>query len=78
VITFAWSDVDAAGYNLKLDGSVFTSTDTYLATVLTDGTYTWTVRAFDAVGNCSLYATPWTLTVDTRFKVYLPIVIRGD
>jgi PKD repeat protein len=65
-ITFAWSDVAAVGYNLKLNGSVFTTTNTYSSAVLTDGTYTWAVRSFDALGYYSPYATPWTLTVDTN------------
>jgi PKD repeat protein len=65
-ITFTWSDVDAVGYNLKLNGSVFTTTNTYSTTILADGTYTWTVRSFDALGYYSPYATGWTLTVDTN------------
>jgi len=82
-ITFCWgraTDGDGsgvAGYNLKLDGTVFTISNTYSATVLSDGTYTWTVRAYDSVGNYGGYATERALIVDTRKWIYLPLVLRN-
>jgi hypothetical protein len=38
------------GYNLMLDGEVFTTTDTISPTVLSLGVHTWTVRAYNSAG----------------------------
>ena len=56
----------AAGYYLRWDGvpTNVGDTTTYTATAA-DGTHTWTVAAYDPVGNVSAYADPWSLTVDT-------------
>ncbi|MFC2029729.1 FG-GAP-like repeat-containing protein [Chloroflexota bacterium] len=58
---------DVSGYLLDLGGGlviVGNSTE-YTPTILSDGTYTWTVAAYDAVGNPSPYTGIWTFTVDT-------------
>jgi hypothetical protein len=57
---------DAAGYYVKWDGvpANVGDTITYTATA-PDGTHTWTVAAYDPVGNLSAYTDPWSLTVNT-------------
>lgn len=44
-----------------------------------NGTYTWTVAAYDTAGNLGPYAAPWTLIVQTApapGTVYLPLIVR--
>jgi hypothetical protein len=58
---------DVAGYVLHLDGTltdVGNSTQ-HTTPVLLDGTYSWTVTSYDAVGNTSPYTDTWSFTVDT-------------
>ncbi|MGC9024575.1 MAG: hypothetical protein ACP5NB_07080, partial [Chloroflexia bacterium] len=62
------------GYNLELDGVVYTTTETFSATVLASGLHTWRVRAYNALGY-SAYTDPWTVVV--TYRVYLPLVLRG-
>ncbi|MGC9024574.1 MAG: carboxypeptidase regulatory-like domain-containing protein, partial [Chloroflexia bacterium] len=50
------------GYNLELDGVVYTTTETFSATVLASGLHTWRVRAYNALGY-SAYSDPWTVEV---------------
>ena len=64
-IRFDWSDVGAATYDFKVDGTVYSTSDTSMTRVLGEGSHTWTVRSRDALGNTSEYASAWTVTVDT-------------
>ena len=43
---------------------------------LTDGLHIWTVAAYDAAGNTSDYAAPWSFTTEP-YQLHLPLVIRG-
>jgi hypothetical protein len=63
-VQFAWSNVGASTYNLKVDGTVYPTSNTSMTRVLAEGVHTWTVQALDALGNASAYASPWTVTVD--------------
>jgi uncharacterized repeat protein (TIGR01451 family)/uncharacterized repeat protein (TIGR02543 family) len=72
--TFDWNpatdngDAGVAGYNIQIGSNVYTvtaPTTAFTPTALADGTYTWTVRSFDAAGNYSAYAATRTLIVDT-------------
>jgi uncharacterized repeat protein (TIGR01451 family) len=67
--TLAWdasSSADVAGYLLDLDGAVVAVGDAtqHTTDVLADGTYTWTVAAYDTAGNASAYADAWSFTVE--------------
>jgi hypothetical protein len=64
-VQFAWSNVGASTYNLKVDGTVYPTSNTSMTRVLPEGAHAWTVEAVDALGNKSGYAGPWTVTVDT-------------
>jgi hypothetical protein len=64
-VTFSWSDVSAFSYDLRVDGLVYSTDDTSMTRGLTDGAHTWTVRALDELGNASVYASEWTVNVDT-------------
>lgn len=69
-----------AGYNIQVNTNIYTvaaPTTAYTSSVLSDGNYTWTVRAYDSAGNYGDYATPRTLTVDTLSYIYLPLVVRN-
>jgi hypothetical protein len=65
-VTFVWqpgSGCAPAGYDLLVNGAVLTTTaDTALTTTLAAGTYTWTVRAWNAAGQ-SAYSEPQSLLV---------------
>jgi hypothetical protein len=58
-------------------GTAYTS-----ITDLPDGTYTWTVRAHDVVGNVGDWVEPpYTFTVEAAEdsgKVYLPLILNGE
>jgi hypothetical protein len=74
VLTLRWqAGPGAVGYRLDFAGTVqdVGSVTQYTTPPLADGLYTWTVAAYDAVGNVSAYASPWSCTVDT----VSPIVI---
>ena len=68
--TFDWSDVtDPSGvtYTLEIIGTLTKTgltTSTYTLT-LSDGNYSWRVRAIDNVGNESDWSGTWSLTVST-------------
>jgi uncharacterized repeat protein (TIGR01451 family) len=67
--TLAWQaspSPDVAGYLLDLDGAVADVGNIiqYTATVLADGSYTWTVAAYDQARNTSAYTDTWSFTVD--------------
>ncbi|MCP4543229.1 MAG: DUF11 domain-containing protein, partial [Chloroflexi bacterium] len=57
------------GYNVQISTTnvytVMAPITQYTPTTLADGTYTWTVRAYDAVGNYGPYTDTWSFTVDT-------------
>ncbi|MDY7075302.1 MAG: FG-GAP-like repeat-containing protein [Chloroflexota bacterium] len=66
--TLTWSpSPSAVGYLLDFDGSVIDVGNSTISTtgVLADGTYTWTVAAYDALNNTSAYTNVWSFTVDT-------------
>jgi uncharacterized repeat protein (TIGR01451 family) len=63
----AWvASAGATGYLLDWHGAMSDVGDAISTTapLLADGTYTWTVAAYDDVGNVSAFAVPWSLTVD--------------
>jgi hypothetical protein len=65
-----WSavpDLDVAGYLLQWSGTPIDvgNVTLYDPGVLADGSYGWTVAAYDGLGNASSYAVPNTFTVDT-------------
>jgi uncharacterized repeat protein (TIGR01451 family) len=59
---------DAVGYVLDLNGLVqdVGGATGYTPGILADGTYTWTVAAYDAVGHTGAYTDAWTFGVDTQ------------
>ncbi|MCP4537250.1 MAG: hypothetical protein GY832_08890, partial [Chloroflexi bacterium] len=66
--TLTWAaSTGAAGYMLDFDGSIsdVSNVTEYATGVLADGTYTWTVAAYDGLNNTSIYAAEWDLEVDT-------------
>ncbi len=76
-ITFAWQPAAGPmpdGYNLDLDGSLFTTTATVWPSLLAPGTHHWAVRAYNAAGY-SPWTAAWSLEI-RRFTVYLPLVYR--
>ena len=65
-ITFTWQagvGPSPEGYNLSLDGSVVTTTNTTWATVLSAGIHTWTVRAYTSVEYSDWVSPSWTIEV---------------
>jgi uncharacterized repeat protein (TIGR01451 family) len=67
-LTLTWgTSVDAVGYLLHLDGAVLDvgAVITHATGVLADGVYTWTVVAYDALGNTSAPAEARAFVVDT-------------
>jgi uncharacterized repeat protein (TIGR01451 family) len=73
---------DVAGYRLDLNGVIRNTgaSTTYTTPVLNDGTYTWTVAAYDHVSHTSVYTDTWTFSVaqsqPPSIHVYLPLVLR--
>ena len=78
-ITLQWQAGAGAaptGYNVELDGTVITTTQTTSPTVLATGEHTWTVRAFNAAGY-SDWAASWTVEVmRPHHHIYLPLLRR--
>jgi hypothetical protein len=69
LVTLRWGiGANAVGYLLDWDGDIIDVGDVteYEVTVPADGTYTWTVAAYDAASDVSPYADPWSFSVDTR------------
>jgi hypothetical protein len=65
-----------AGYNVLVDGNLYTTTATsFPLGSLSTGPHTWTVRAFDAAGNASNWPQAATFAIQP-FQVYLPLVMR--
>jgi hypothetical protein len=65
-LTLTWSDVSATGYRLSLNGVTFTTTTPYSTVILADGTFTWTVQSFNALGEYSAFSTPRIFTIDRQ------------
>jgi len=64
-----------AGYNVLVDGQLYTTTATILTlTNILPGLHMWQVRAFDAAGNVSDWMTATFVT--NPFLIHLPIVMR--
>ncbi|MCP4536040.1 MAG: choice-of-anchor D domain-containing protein, partial [Chloroflexi bacterium] len=66
-LTLTWQAVTSAtGYWLDWNGTVSNrgNVTEYATGVLADGTYTWTVAAYDALNNTSAYTDVWSFTVD--------------
>ncbi|NOR82505.1 MAG: DUF11 domain-containing protein, partial [Ardenticatenales bacterium] len=79
--TLIWSaspSPDAAGYLLDLAGMLVDvgNTTRYTSSVLMDGTYTWTVAAYDGAGNIGTYAAVWSFTAEPYYA-HLPLVARN-
>jgi hypothetical protein len=64
-IDFNWTGVGAPTYTLRVDGSVYNTSETSMLLTLTEGGHTWSVRSVDAVGNTLGYTDTWTVLVDT-------------
>jgi uncharacterized repeat protein (TIGR01451 family) len=83
--TLVWQpSIGATGYWLDFNGAI---SDTgpltaYTTPVLGDGTYTWTVAAYDSAGNTSPFTDTWTFSVarpqpPPSIRIYLPLVLRA-
>jgi uncharacterized repeat protein (TIGR01451 family) len=85
-ITFVWqagTGPTPAGYNVQLDGTVFTATETTSSTILSLSVHTWTVRAYNSAGH-SNWAPAWTVEIAETLPpevdshcIYLPLVVRN-
>ena len=64
-LTLTWENTYAAGYNVLLNGSIFTTSTPYSPTLLADDEYMWTVRAFSLLGEYTLWAPLYHFRVDT-------------
>jgi hypothetical protein len=65
IVEFRWSDVGAATYNLRVDGTVYATGATSMTQELSNGAHSWAVQAAYASGETSVYSDSWTVTVDT-------------
>jgi photosystem II stability/assembly factor-like uncharacterized protein len=63
----------ADGYNVDVDGTIITTTQSFSVVVLPVGSHTWTVRAYN-VADYSAWAVPWSITVNPD-HVYLPLIL---
>ena len=65
-ITFEWQPSEAGGtpdgYQLELDGVVYTTAETSWTDTLDQGVHTWRVSAFNT-GGASAYTDPWTVEI---------------
>jgi hypothetical protein len=65
-----------AGYNVRVDGALYTTTATALpVSGLSVGSHTWDVRAFDVAGNASSWSQAAAFATD-HVLVYLPLIMR--
>jgi len=65
-----------AGYTVKVDGVLYTTTATSFPVYASPaGAHTWAVRAIDAAGNASAWMTATFAT--SPLQVYFPVVMRG-
>lgn len=77
--TLAWrASPGAAGYLLKFNGVPIDvgNVTQYTSAALPEDTYTWTIAAYDVLGNQSPYTDPWSFTVAPVYYVYLPLILR--
>jgi hypothetical protein len=77
--TLAWrASSGAAGYLLKFNGVLINvgNVTQYTMDTLPENTYTWTIAAYDVLGNQSPYADAWSFTIAPVHDVYLPLVLR--
>jgi uncharacterized repeat protein (TIGR01451 family) len=77
-LTLAWQaspSPDAAGYWVDFNGTVHDvgNATQYTTPVLADATYTWTVAAYDAMGNTSAYTDTWSFRVDTVSPIIVAV-----
>ena len=72
IVEFRWSDVGAATYNLRVDGTVYTTGATSMTRELSGGAHSWAVQATYASGETSAYSDSWTVTVDMDTTVPVP------
>ena len=73
-LTFTWEAGAGGvpdGYNIELDGHIYTTTAPFYAANLGPGPHTWRVRAYNLAGH-SDYSDPWAVTV--AYRVYLPVI----
>ena len=78
--TLTWeTSVDAVGYLLHLDDAALDVGDvvTYATGALADGVHTWTVAAYDALGNTSAPADARVFVVDTVSPQVLAVAPHG-
>ncbi len=70
-LTLEWSaspEADTSGYFVRVDGGAAVDVGNvtqYTPAALSQGDHTWTVAAYDDLGNTSSYATAWGFVVDT-------------
>ncbi|SVE08822.1 uncharacterized protein METZ01_LOCUS461676, partial [marine metagenome] len=85
--SFTWSTVSGAtSYQIQVaDNGTFSSPEvdatvtspTFTAGTLDEGIWHWQVKAIDAAGNESGYASSWSFELDTTAPTVLSIVIDG-
>ena len=71
-----------AGEGCEATVSLTTTATSYTPTsALANGSYVWTVQATDVAGNTSDFLPPQGFAIEAEaveFKVYLPVVVKGD
>jgi hypothetical protein len=76
-VTFTAStdNVGVTGYNIYRNGSIVgtTASTSYSDTGLADGTYSYTVSAYDAAGNTSAQSTPASITLSSQSGVNMVV-----
>ena len=77
-LTLTWENTYAAGYNVLLNGSTFTTSTSYSPTLLADGEYTWTVRAYGLLGEYTPWAPLYHFHVDTTPPAVPTLIMPPD
>jgi uncharacterized repeat protein (TIGR01451 family) len=77
--TLTWDaspSADVTGYLLNFDDSVthVGNATSHPTGTLPDGSYTWTLAAYDILGNTSAYTDTWSFTVDTVVPIILGVM----
>ncbi len=78
--TLTWAaSAGAAGYRVNWNGAVndVGNVAQWTTPLLADGTYTWTVAAYDALHNTSAYTDVWSLSIDRAPEVHTVTPIAG-
>jgi alpha-tubulin suppressor-like RCC1 family protein len=57
------ADSGVAGYELCVSGTTYSTSGTSMSLPLSNGTYSWKVRATDAAGNAGSWSEEWSFTV---------------